>query len=95
MKLTTEEMILGGLALLAFVAVFAKAVQHRRVLSKARIREPDGRLRTPDPSESRALAESLAFARGRHFWHIMIGGAVVVTGVWLVLKLTGHIGTGQ
>ncbi len=95
MKLTTEEMILGGLTLLGFIAVFAKAVQHRRILSKARIMEPDGTLGPPHPSEHRALAESLAFPRGTHLWHIMVGGVVGVGCVWLVLKLTGHIGTGE
>jgi hypothetical protein len=89
MTMTMEEMILGGLGVITFVAFIVKMLQNRRILKNARIRETDGSGRSPSPDENRALSESLAFSRGSHFWHLIVGGVILIALAWLALKLAG------
>jgi hypothetical protein len=67
----------------------------RERVRNARILDPDGQLRQPTQEESLSISMAVASERGRHFWHLLLGGILLIGIVWVVMKGMGMIGDGK
>ena len=83
-----EAMVLVPLVLVATLVGILKAMQIRRLVHGAKVLDEGGLPREMTPEERTDLVYSLTHDRGRHFWHLVFAGVVVIGATWLVLRLT-------
>jgi hypothetical protein len=57
-------------------------------IKRAKIQEPDGSLREPTTAERMAIANYLAFRKGKYFW-LSIIILVIILAVLVILAVTG------
>ena len=79
--------VLGILFMIALIAGFWKAVQHSKLVRNAKIQEEDGTVHPATRKEQFLIAQHLAHDKGKHFWHIIVAGMIIIAVVILVLKL--------
>jgi len=79
-----------GLCILFFIALIATfriAARNTKLLRNARIQEEDGTLRLPTRKEQFLIAQHLGHDKGKHFWHLIIAGIIIIAVVILIMKL--------
>ncbi len=88
----SEFMVVFPLFLIGMALSLWKLRQIHRQISQSRTRSEDGSLRPLTLQEQSAVFHYLAFQRGRHFWHIIIVGMLLVALIVLTslgLRITG------
>ena len=84
-----DPIVMIGLGIpfvLGLIAAFWILVRNGKLLRKARIQEEDGTLRPPTRKEAFLIAQYLANDKGKHFWHLIIAGIIIIAIVILVMK---------
>ena len=63
-----------------------KAHQIKKKLDEARMEQKDATLRPLTPEERMALSEIMVHDKGKYFWHLIIGGIIILALVIIVMK---------
>ena len=77
---------LGILFVLTLIAGFWIAARNVKLLRKVKIQEEDGTLRSPTREEVFAISQHMARDKGKHFWHLIVAGIILVALAIVVLK---------
>ena len=77
---------LGILFVVALIAIFRISARNNKLIRNAKIQEEDGTLRPPTRNEQFLIAQYLAHIKGKHFWHLIVAGIIVIAVVILVMK---------
>ena len=77
---------LGILFVLSLIAGLWIAARNTKLLRKAKIQEEDGTLRSPTRDEVSAISQHLSHDKGKHFWHLIVAGIILVALAIVVLK---------
>ena len=77
---------LGILIVFALIATSRIFARHAKLIRNAKIREEDGTIRPPTKKEQFLIAQYLAHDKGKHFWHLIVAGIIVIAVVILVMK---------
>lgn len=76
--------------LVSVVLLLRKTRQITAELNRAKIKELDGLLRKPTPSERMVIANKLAYEKGKYFWWLVLTFAFIFT-VLFILRILGVI----
>ena len=79
------------LVLLWFVSVVLLLYKTKQITNegkRVKIKEPDGSLRKPTIGERMAIADKMAYEKGKYFWWLVLILALITT-VIIVLGLIG------
>ena len=78
--------VLCILFFIGLIATFWIAVRNTKLVRNARIQEEDGTLRPPTRKEAFSIAQHLAHDKGKHFWHLIVAGIIIIAVVIAVMK---------
>jgi hypothetical protein len=78
---------LGILLVITLVAGSGIAIRNAKLLRKVKIQEEDGTLQPPTRDEVFAISQHLASNKGKHFWHLIVVGIILVGLATLFVRL--------
>ena len=73
-----------------FIFIIRKTRQVKAELGRAKIEEPDGSLRDPTMAERMAIANYLAYKKGKYFWPLILLIVIIIQAT-TVLFITGML----